>query len=254
MSVGNVIPIHVREPSEMGQLVGMPGETLAETLRRTLLEMIVFGYFERGFRLYPERLAEQFGVSLTPVREALMRLAAEGYLESVQRRGFHVRAPDTKQVVDLWQVRLGLELTAGELLIQRLESSALPAASLDVLEGIMARLEANPRTIGHRPKLGLNAEFHHRIVELSGNDILVSLYRGIQMQLIGEWVQHGLQSWRKRLSSEAQEHRAIVEALRARDRGVYAAAIRQHIGRSLKDAIGDLAERKATPDGPKKTR
>ena len=58
MSAENVVPIRVREPGEMGQLVGKPGETLTETLRRTLLEMIVFGYFERGFRLYPERLNE----------------------------------------------------------------------------------------------------------------------------------------------------------------------------------------------------
>jgi len=249
MSSDKVIPIRVREPAEMGQLVGNPGETLTETLRRTLLEMIVFGYFERGFRLYPERLAEQFGVSLTPVREALMRLAAEGYIEAVQRRGFHVRTPDAKQVVDLWQVRLGLELTAGELVIERQASGALAASSLDILEGIMAQLEANPQTIEHGPKLSLNAEFHHRIVELSGNGILISLYRGIQMQLIGEWVQRGLQSWRSRLSDEAEEHRAIVAALRAMDRDAYAAATRHHIGRSLKDALGDLAERDAALEG-----
>lgn len=251
MNIENVVPIRVREPSEMGQLVGKPGETLTETLRRTLLEMIVFGYFERGYRLYPERLAEQFGVSLTPVREALMRLAAEGFIETVQRRGFHVRAPDAKQVVDLWQVRLGLELTAGEILIERLASGAVPASSLDVLDDLMAALEASPQTIEHRPKLSLNAEFHHRIVELSGNDILVSLYRGIQMQLIGEWVQRGLQSWRARLSNEAEEHRAIVVALRAMDRDAYGAATRHHIGRSLKDALGDLAERGEAAGKPK---
>lgn len=252
MSTRNVAPIRARELTEMGQLVGEPGETLTETLRRTLLEMIVFGYFERGLRLYPERLAEQFGVSLTPVREALMRLAAEGYIEAVQRRGFHVRAPDAKQVVDLWQVRLGLELTAGELVIERLASGALPQQSLDVLDGVMAQLEERPQSIQHRPKLSLNAEFHHRIVELSGNDILIQLYRGIQMQLIGEWVQRGLQSWRTRLSSEAREHREIVATLRAKDRDAYAAAVRHHIGRSLKDALGDLAERDAVSAGQEK--
>ncbi|MBX3532596.1 MAG: GntR family transcriptional regulator [Rhizobiaceae bacterium] len=251
MIAENVVPIRVREPAEMGQLVGKPGETLTETLRRTLLEMIVFGYFERGFRLYPERLAEQFGVSLTPVREALMRLAAEGFIETVQRRGFHVRAPDAKQVVDLWQVRLGLELMAGEILIERLAAGAVPMSSIDVLDGLMGQLEASPQTIEHRPKLSLNAEFHHRIVELSGNDILVSLYRGIQMQLIGEWVQRGLQSWRSRLGNEAEEHRAIVAALRAMDRDAYATATRHHIGRSLKDALGDLAERGAASGAEK---
>src|SRR4051794_5729597 len=88
--------IQVRSPGELGELVGKPGETLAETLRRTLLDMIVFGYFERGVRLYPEKLAEHFSVSLTPVREALMRLAAEGFIEVIQRRGYHIRDPDAK--------------------------------------------------------------------------------------------------------------------------------------------------------------
>lgn len=245
----NVVPIQVREPAEMGQLVGKPGETLTETLRRTLLEMIVFGYFERGFRLFPERLAEQFGVSLTPVREALMRLAAEGYIEGVQRRGFHVRALDAKQVVDLWQVRLGLEVTAGEILIERLQDGSLLPDALDVLDDIMAKLEASPQTIEHRPKLSLNAEFHHRIVELSGNDMLISLYRGIQMQLIGEWVQRGLQSWRNRLGDEADEHRAIVRSLRAMDREAYGTATRHHIGRSLKDALRDLDARGTSAAG-----
>src|SRR5690606_42157608 len=132
-----------------------------------------------------------------------------------------------------WQLRLGLELTAGEIVIERLASGSLSPDALDVLDDISARLEANPETIEHRPKLSLNAEFHHRIVELSGNDMLISLYRGIQMQLIGEWVQRCLQSWRSRLAGEAEEHRAIVAALRAMDREAYAAASRhQKIGRA----------------------
>lgn len=241
-------PIQVRDLSDMGQLVGKPGETLTETLRRTLLEMIVFGYFDRGFRLYPDKLAEQFGVSQTPVREALMRLASEGYIEAVQRRGYHIRTPSAKQVLDLWQVRLGLELAAGEIAIERLEAGTLPAEQLDQLDLIRAQLEADPDHIEHRRKLGLNTEFHQHIVALSGNDMLISIYSGIQMQLLGEWIQRGLQSWRKRLDNEAEEHAAIVAALRARDKDAYSAAIRIHIGRSLKDALNDLNSQEQRPD------
>lgn len=236
------MPILVRDLAEMGELVGQPGETLAETLRRTLLEMILFGYFERGLRLYPEKIAERFGVSLTPVREALMRLAAEGYIETIPRRGFHVRTPTAKQVVDLWQVRLGLELTAGELLIERLKAGE---GSLTELEAIDARLQAATQTLTHRRHVELNGEFHHRLIELAGNELLVSLYRGIQMQLLGAWIQRGLNSWRARLPSEAQEHRAILAALRARDTGAYARAVRAHIARSLQGALADLAAQNA---------
>jgi DNA-binding GntR family transcriptional regulator len=240
------MPVSVRDKTQLGELIGKPGETLNETLFRTLLEMIISGYFEEGFRLYPERLAEQFGVSLTPVREALMRLAAEGFIESVQRRGFHVRQPDARQVVELWQVRLGLELTAGEILIDRLKSGELHPNILSEMALIQAELDAHVETISHSDKLDLNTAFHNKIVELSGNRMLASLYRGIQMQVLGAWVQRGLTSWRERMVYEAEEHRAIIDALRAMDKAAYAKAARRHLTRSQRGALDDLAEKRSS--------
>jgi DNA-binding GntR family transcriptional regulator len=230
-----------RDRTELGELVGKPGETLTETLRRTLLEMIIFGYFEPGVRLYPERIAERFNVSLTPVREALMRLAAEGFIVGVQRRGFHVRNPDANQVMDLWQVRLALELMAGEILIDRIERGELTPAVVEELEDIQKKLDSDPETVSHRQKHELNGRFHHWIVELSGNDLLISTYRGIQMQVLNAWVQRGLDSWRARHASETEEHRRIIRGLRTRDKEAFAKAMRVHLARSLKDAIADLA-------------
>ena len=235
--------IAVRNPGELGELVGKPGETLAETLRRTLLDMIVFGYFERGTRLYPEKLAEQFNVSLTPVREALMRLAAEGFIEVIQRRGYHIRDPDAKQVLDLWQVRLAIELMAGELMIGRMKEGSLAPMAVDEIEAVQVRLEVDPLAIAHKDRHEQNAAFHHKIVEFSGNDLLLSTYRGIQMQVLNAWIQRGIESWRTRHASEAVEHRAILAALRAQDTEAYAAAVRAHLGRSLKDALADLKTR-----------
>ncbi|MBZ6078242.1 GntR family transcriptional regulator [Microvirga puerhi] len=243
--------ISVRDRSQLGELIGKPGETLTETLFRTLLEMIISGYFEEGFRLYPERLAEHFGVSLTPVREALMRLAAEGFIEAVQRRGFHVRQPDAKQVIELWQVRQGLELTAGEILIDRLLSGEVSADCLAELEEIQSVLDTTWQTISHGEKLELNSAFHNKIVELSGNRMLGSVYRGIQMQVLGAWVQRGLTSWRERMMDEAQEHHAILDALRAKDRIAYAKATRRHLARSQKGALADLAQ-KRDAEAPKR--
>lgn len=235
--------ISVRSPGDMGELVGKPGETLAETLRRTLLDMIVFGYFERGTRLYPEKLAEHFNVSLTPVREALMRLAAEGFIEVIQRRGYHIRDPDAKQVLDLWQVRLAIELMAGELMIGRLNEGSLDITAVDEIEEVQRRLEVDPQEISHKNRHEQNATFHHKIVEFSGNDLLLSTYRGIQMQVLNAWIQRGIESWRTRHASEAVEHRAIIKALRDRNPNDYAKALRSHLGRSLKDALADLKAR-----------
>jgi len=237
------MPTLVRERPELGELIGKAGETLTETLRRTLLEMIIFGYFKRGARLYPEKIAEHFGVSLTPVREALMRLAAEGFIETIQRRGYHVRNPDAKQVLELWQVRLAMELMAGEIMIDRLASGALGDSAIEQMQQIQARLEADPETITHKDHHELNGSFHQLVVEFSDNKLLIAAYRGIQMQVLSGWIQRGLESWRTRHVSDSNEHRAILAALRARDKDAYAKAMRNHLSRSLKDALADLAIR-----------
>src|SRR5436190_12499693 len=188
------MPTLVHERPELGELIGKPGETLTETLRRTLLEMIIFGYFKRGARLYPEKIAEHFGVSLTPVREALMRLAAEGFIETIQRRGYHVRNPDAKQVLELWQVRLAMELMAGEIMIDRLASEALGDSAIEQMQQIQARLEADPEQITHKDHHELNGSFHQLVVEFSDNKLLIAAYRGIQMQVLSGWIQRGLES------------------------------------------------------------
>lgn len=239
----------VREKAELGKLVGEPGETLQETLHRTLLEMILFGFFDRGARLYPQQLAEQFDVSLTPVREALMRLAAEGYIEAIPRRGFHVRVPTPQQVVDLWQARLGLELTAGEILIDKLISGEVRDERLGGLVAIQAILDGDAAKMTHHRHIELNGSFHRELVDACGNALVTSLYDGIQLQLLGAWVQRGLDSWRDRFARESQDHQMIIQALKARDHAGYAAITRTHIGRSLNGALDDLAAQNASSGG-----
>lgn len=235
----------VRQKSELGTLVGEPGETLQGTLYRTLLEMILFGFFERGARLYPQQLAEQFDVSLTPVREALMRLATEGYIEAIPRRGFHVRVPTAKQIVDLWQARLGLELTAGELLINRLIAGEIDDRALEPVLRIQAELDRDGASMTHHRHTQLNGDFHQELVALSGNALIVSIYGGIQLQLLGAWVAHGLNSWRERFRVEGTDHHNMLDAIRKRDLSLYTATLREHIGRSLNGALADLREQVA---------
>jgi DNA-binding GntR family transcriptional regulator len=228
------------------ELLGRPGATLAETVRRTMLDLIMRGELEQGHRLYPERLAERFGVSITPVREALMQLAAEGFIEVVQRRGYHVRTPTAGQIIDLWQVRQGLELTAGEICMARLKAGELQLRDLDELANLQLAQEQNIETIDHLEKLELNNRLHSQIVEFSGNQLLISLYRSTQFKVLGSLVQRGLDSWRARVADEAAEHWAIIQALRAADYDAYQNSVRAHLARSLKGALPDLEARSGT--------
>lgn len=215
------------------------GETVADGIYRRLIDLILFGEFSQGHRLILQDLAARFNVSLTPVREALQRLAAEGFIESEPRKGYRVKSPTAQQVKDLWQVRAGLEAVAAETVVDRIASGELTIKALDPLLAIQRALD-DGKPMSHRQHMELNARFHQTLVMLSNNRLMINLYRGIQIQLLGAWVQRGTHEWRERLPSEASEHHAILGAIVKLDRAAAHEAARAHIQRSLDGAIRDL--------------
>jgi DNA-binding GntR family transcriptional regulator len=216
------------------------GETVAEAVRRQILDALLFGDLASPARLYPNDLAARFGVSITPVREALARLAADGFIEAVPRHGFHVRNPSPDHVGELWSVRLALELMAGECILRRFPDPAARAAALASLHAIHAQL-GRATQLSHRAHVALNGQFHDTLVKLAGNALLEETYRGIRVRLFVAWVQRGSPAWRGRLAAEQAEHQAIIDALEAGAATALDAAIRRHLARSLGDAITDAA-------------
>ncbi len=224
--------------------LGAPGARLVDRLHGALVEAILDGRLDSAGRLYPGRIAARFGVSPTPAREALMRLAAEGVIRAVPRRGFHVRDPSPDEVRDLWQVRRGLETLAAELAVERL---ARGAASLDALEALERRLRGAEAMPG-RDHLELNGRFHETLAGLAGNRLLATMFASIRLQLIGALIKRGRRAPGPRLAADVAEHRAIVAALKRRDAAAARAAVARHIDRSLADALADLAARAPGPD------
>jgi DNA-binding GntR family transcriptional regulator len=222
------------------------GGTVADGIYRRVIDLVLFGEFAHGDRLILQDLAARFSVSLTPVREALQRLAADGFIESEPRKGYRVKSPSIQQVKDLWNVRAGLEAVASEAVIDRIAAGELSAEALDPLFAIQRALDEDGR-LSHRRHMELNAHFHQTLVTLSNNRLLINLYRGIQIQLLGAWVQRGTQEWRERIASEAREHRAILNAIKKLDCAAAREAARSHILRSLDGAIRDLLKPKRDP-------
>lgn len=247
----------IKAADELGPLVGSPGETLTATLKRTITEMILFGFFPRDARLYPHELAARFRVSQTPVREALMQLASEGLIEATPRRGFHIKPPTAAHVRDVWQVRLGLEQMAAEGVIARLSAGTLDDDALARIADVQRQRDALGPSMTTKQHIETNAAFHRSLVELSGNRLLGDLFGAIQMQLISAWIQRGVESWRPRLVEDGREHRAIIAALQARDVAACRAVLASHVGRSLDGALEDLqaqsaAEKDSNTDNAKK--
>lgn len=222
------------------------GETVAEAVRRQLLDAILFGDLATPTRLFPTELAKRFDVSITPVREALSALASEGFIEAIPRRGYHVRAPTTDYITELWSIRQALELAAGEAVLQHFTDRTARAEALTPLSDIHHKL-AGSAALSQRDHVALNGQFHDTLVQLSGNRLLVGMYSGIRLRLFVAWVQRGTRAWRSRLAGEQSEHAAILDALLTGDRPAFDEAVRRHLARSLRDALADLDRQQRHP-------
>ena len=238
---------------DQGHVPPHVGETVAEAVRRQVLDAILYGDLAAPTRLFPADLAKRFDVSITPVREALALLASEGFIEAIPRRGYHVRLPTEDYIADLWAVRLALELMAGESLLLRLPDPQARLAALAPLFALHRRL-ADAGAQPQRSHVALNGQFHDTLVQLSDNPFLAATYNSIRLRLFVAWIQRGSPAWRGRLSSEQAEHQAMLDALRQGDQPAFDAAVRDHLARSLRDARSDLQGGEPTAERPNQTK
>lgn len=114
-------------------------ETKAAQIARTLADRIVSGALEPGARLRQDHIAEEFGASHVPVREAFRLLEAQGLAKSEPRRGVRVAAFDLNQVREVAEMRAALEVLALRNAAQHLTPAILKAAEEAILEGDQAR-------------------------------------------------------------------------------------------------------------------
>lgn len=191
----------------------------AEAAYAMIREGILSGDFERGIRLREETLAQQAGVSRTPVREALRRLDAEGLVEFSPHRGARVTAWSAGELEDLYEIRAMLEGHAAGLAAQR-----ITAEEVEALADLATRMES---TDDLNQVKSLNSEFHWLIVRASRNSHLDSLVRGIVDTPL---VHRTFESYTAdRRAASHLHHREIVAALRAGNRAWAESMMRAHI-------------------------
>ncbi|MFF2514296.1 GntR family transcriptional regulator [Streptomyces sp. NPDC058086] len=168
-------------------------------------------------------LGERFGVSATPVREAMQQLALEGAVEVVPNRGFRVVRRGTRELAELAEIRALLEVPV----VLRL-ARTVPAARWAELRPL-AEAATRAASAGCRATYAeCDRAFHHAILALAGNDQLVQfaddLHRRAQWPLAGGPVPRG----RADLMADAAEHIALLDALTAQDLPVVQSLVREH--------------------------
>ena len=205
--------------------IGGSHRPLRDKVVGELRRRIIDGVYEPGDRLTEERLADDFGVSRNPVREAIRVLEAEGFLTAQPRRGAVVASMSAGDLEDLFDVRGALEVLAARLAAERIDPSG--AAVLD-------RLLAKARTTRRVADLAaLNTQFHDTISTLSGNTLLTGMMEPLHGRL--QWVYR--QSVEVRAAPSWAEHRELAIAIRAGDAEAAAAAARAHVVAARQSAL-----------------
>lgn len=194
----------------------------ADAIAGELEELIFNGTFTDGDRLDEVRLAEQFGVSRTPLREAFQRLALSGLVELVPRRGAFVRQPGPIELMEMFEVMAEIEAVCGRLAALRISDAALDDLR-DANQKCQAAVDAgNPDAYYLE-----NERFHRTIYRESGNGFLAQEAYKLHKRL--KPFRRQQLRFRGRMSQSMAEHEAIVEALAqgAQDRA--AEALRDHV-------------------------
>lgn len=220
------------EPLEQGSLSARTYVALKDAL--------IAGNFRPGQRLLMQDLARRFGTSVTPVREACMRLVSERGLEV--RSGRFVSVPDLtlSRYMEIRTIRIELEGMAAGLATKNVTD-----ADLKALSGLQSRFEVADRAGASKEAIRLNREFHFMVYRLSRMQMLIAHIESLWISMgpilnvfYNEAVNHYV-------GAEAHVH--LIEALRARDGRKARAAIRMDIVRGGESLLGYLTG-KATPD------
>lgn len=195
--------------------------SLASVIHDELERMILDGVLGPGQQINEKALAENNGLSRAPIREACRRLEQAGLVEIVVNRGAFVRKIPERDMRELCSIRLVLARHMGELAAPRITTSALKR-----LEVLIGEIEVQARARNLADFATLNREFHDIIIEATGNRRLGGIYTAINKEL-------RLLRWRAlntapELEEALAAHRAILDALVARDPRRLADALEAH--------------------------
>jgi DNA-binding GntR family transcriptional regulator len=190
------------------------GRVYEELKRRA----ISFG-LRPGEHLNEGEIARLLGVSRTPLREALNRLRADGFVNFSPNQGFFRKPLEAKEIFDLWEFRLHIETEAARLAVERGSDEAV----LEIVRYLDQGGEDRPeRTV--EELVALDEGFHERIMALTGNAEMLLVLRNLNARI--RYVRIDLQARRE---TKHAEHRQIIQALRERDQERCAALLYRHI-------------------------
>lgn len=217
------LPPPTRSPTAPPTAMRATAATLAETIRVDLADQIVHGRLAPGLPLEEIDLAKRYGVSRTPVREALRQLEAMGLAEARPRRGAVVAKIDAQRLNEMFSVMAELEALCAKAAAQAMDVGE--RAALDAVHARAANYASSNDLAGYA---AANTDFHDLIYAGSHNRFLADLTANVR-QRVAPFRRAQFESAGRLMASYA-EHDRIVRAIRAGDGTAAAEAMAAHIG------------------------
>ncbi|WP_371376342.1 GntR family transcriptional regulator [Sporomusa aerivorans] len=210
---------------------------LREVVAETLREAIVNGTLNPGERLMEIQLAEELGVSRTPVREAIRKLELEGFVVMLPRRGTYVADLSIKDINEVFEIRTALDVLAAGLAVERITED-----ELEQLERLLVEIGELLDTDDTDKIVEVDSQFHDVLYRASRNDRLVGIINNLREQFT-RFRSISIQ-YPGRMQKSVEEHRRLVEAIASRDTDLAQQIAREHMENSEQTLLQDLNERR----------
>ncbi|HWJ02374.1 MAG TPA: GntR family transcriptional regulator [Verrucomicrobiae bacterium] len=211
---------------------------LREIVFESLREAIISGVLKPGERMMEIQLADEMGVSRTPVREAIRKLELEGFVVMIPRKGAYVAGISLKDIADVFEIRAALEGLAAGLAAERITEE-----ELELMERLLVRKGEIIETNDLESLVEVDTDFHATLYQASRNERLVQILSNLREQI---------QRFRTtslavpgRMKEALEEHRKIIEALSERNVALAQALATEHIENAENVMLEHLRQNKA---------
>ncbi|MHB1126042.1 MAG: GntR family transcriptional regulator [Bacillota bacterium] len=214
---------------------------LREIVFETLREAIINGRLKPSERLMEVQVAEELGVSRTPVREAIRKLELEGFVVMIPRKGAYVAGISTKDYAEVFEIRAALESLAAGLAAERITED-----ELEELERLLVQLAECAENNDVTALIQVDTDFHDVLYKASRNERLVQIVSNLREQI--QRFRSTSLAYPGRIRETLEEHKKLVEAISERNATLAQSLAQEHIENAEDSLLEAVRQASSDPE------
>ena len=215
--------------------MGEDNYSLSSRVFHTIRENILSGKYATDEELKEKNIGEELGVSRTPVREAIRKLELEGFVVMIPRRGTYVANLSIKDINDVYEIRISLDVLAAGLAAERINDD-----ELETLQRLLVEIGQHIEENNMDKIVEVDIAFHDVLYQASRNERLCNIINNLRKQITV--IRGRSMMYPGRLADTMEEHRALVDSIAARDVERAQNAARIHLENAEHTLLKDMVE------------